>query len=663
MADLTILDGSTFFYSEDSGDVDASHHEGFFHDDVRHLSLWQLLIDGKPIDLLTGRTVDYFSARIVGRAPDDKPVTVRRDRFVTDGFHEDLVVENDSDEEQRVRLELRFDSDFADIVDAQQKGEDREGVVHCDVKVRSARLWEQRDGYRRETVVTFRRQGRLSRNRMVYDLRVPARGRWKTCIDVAPVVEGRKRPPLLGCDSFGKAEPKMPVGLDEWLKEAPELEADEDLWRTYRQSLIDLAALRLRPSERMRWAMPAGGLPWFMTVFGRDSIVASYQALPFRPQLAEATLECLAELQATEFDHFADAEPGKIMHELRRGALAERGEIPRVYYGAHDSTQLYLILLDEYERWTGDRELVRSLEEPARAALGWIEGPGDQDGDGWLEYRKRSRARTALDNHCWKDSKDAIRFADGSLAEPPIATCEVQGYAYDARLRTARLAREVWRDAELADRLESDAADLKRRFNRTFWDPRRRQYVLALDGEKNRVDATASNMGLLLWSGIVDGVRAPGVVRRLLRNDLFSGWGIRSLSSRMTGFDPLGYHVGSVWPQDTALIAEGMRRYGFREEASRLAGCILDAAVAFDHRLPELLSGFERDATGVTVPYPDALVPQAWSAGAPLLALRTILGLDAVDGKLRSAPQMPEGLGHLRLRGVRIAGRSTDVST
>jgi glycogen debranching enzyme len=651
MADLTILDGSTFFYSEASGDVDAERHEGFFHEDVRHLSLWQLLIDGQPIDLLTGTTVDYYSARIVGRAPGGKPVTVRRDRFVTDGFHEDLVVANDSDSPQNVRLEIRFDSDFADVIDAQKEGEDAVGDVHCDVGARSARLWEQRDGYRRDTAITFRRLGKLTRNRMVYDLRLPARGTWKTCIDVAPVVDGRKSPPLLGCDSFGKAEPKMLISLEDWIHGAPTLEADdENLERTYRNSLIDLAALRIRPSEQLRWAMPAGGLPWFMTVFGRDAIIASYEALPFQPHLAQATLECLADLQATEFDHFADAEPGKIVHEVRRGALAGMGRIPRRYYGTHDATALFLILLDEYERWTGDRELVRSLEEPARAALGWIEGPGDQDGDGWLEYQKRSSSPTALDNHCWKDSDASMRFADGRLAEPPIATCEIQGYAYDARRRTARLARVVWKDNDLARRLERDAADLKERFNRTFWDARRRRYLLALDREKRRVDAVASNMGHLLWSGIVDERRAPQVVRRLMRDDLGSGWGIRSLSTEMEGFDPLGYHIGCVWPHDTAIVAEGMRRYGFRDEASRLAQSLLEAAAAFENRLPEVFSGFVRDETGVPVPYPDALVPQAWSAGAPLLAIRTILGLDASGGRVRSSPHVPEELGRLRLR-------------
>jgi glycogen debranching enzyme len=656
MADLTILDGTTFFFSEDSGDVDATNHEGFFHEDVRHLSLWQLLLDGKPLELLTGRTVDYFSARIMGRVAGGKPVTARRDRFVTDGFHEDLFLENDSDEPQHVRVEIRFDSDFADIVEAHGMDDGRAGA-RCEVRKRSARLWEERDGYRRQTIVSFRRQGRLTRHRMVYDVRLPARRSWQAGIDVSPVVDGRRRPPLLGRDSFGHPEPKMQTSLREWMEEAPELETDDEmLLRTYRQSLVDLASLRIRPSERLTWAMPAGGVPWFMTVFGRDSIFASYQALPFRPKLAQATLECLAELQAREFDDFADAEPGKIVHELRRGSLAATGRIPRLYYGTHDATALFLVLLDEYERWTGDARLVRKLEPEARSAIAWVEGPGDQDRDGYLEYRKRSSSPTALDNHCWKDSDEAIRFADGRLARPPIATCELQGYAYDARVRAARLARTIWRDEDLAGKLERDAKELRARFNRDFWDPGRGQYVLALDGEKRRVDAAASNMGHLLWSGIVDERRAADVVRRLLRTDLFTGWGIRSFSAENRAYDPLGYHVGCVWPHDTAVVAEGMRRYGFREEASRVARCLLDAAAAFGHRLPEVFSGFERDDTGVPVPYPDALVPQAWSAGAPLLALRTLLGLDFADGTLRASPHLPNGLGRARLRGVRTRG-------
>jgi glycogen debranching enzyme len=349
-------------------------------------------------------------------------------------------------------------------------------------------------------------------------------------------------------------------------------------------------------------------------------------------------------------DDFADAQPGKIVHELRRGALANTGVIPRAYYGTHDATALFLILLDEYERWSGDREFVRELEPAARAALAWLEGPADLDGDGYLEYIKRSDAPSALDNYCWKDSDDSIRFANGRLAEPPIATCEIQGYAYDARLRTARLLREVWRDEVTAKQLEHEAAELKGRFNRDFWIARRGHYALALDRHKRQVDSMTSNVGHLLWSGIVDERRAQRVVERLLRKDMFSGWGIRSLSERDAGYNPLEYHCGTVWPHDTAIVAEGMRRYGFRDDATRLCEALLQAAEAFGYQLPEVFSGFPRDRTNTPVEYPGALKPQAWAAGAPLLALRTLLGLDAAGGQVRRSPHVPDSLGRIRLK-------------
>ena len=350
------------------------------------------------------------------------------------------------------------------------------------------------------------------------------------------------------------------------------------------------------------------------------------------------------------------------MHELRRGTLAKLGKIPHTpYYGTHDATMLWLILLDEYEKWSGDTQFVRRMEPHARAALAWIEGPADLDGDGYVEYRKRSSSDKALDNHCWKDSDDSIRFADGRKAQPPIATCELQGYAYDARLRTARLLRDVWQDDETAARLEREAAELKRRFNRDFWVKSRRHHALALDGDKNQVDAMTSNTGHLLWSGIVDEARAAAVVRRLMQPDMFSGWGIRSMSSADAGYNPLEYHNGTVWPHDTAICAEGMRRYGFHREAGVVCRAILDAAERFSNQLPEVFAGFVRDSSDVPVEYPNALKPQSWAAGAPLLALRTLLGLDIVDGRLRSDPHLPRELGKLRLRNVGLRGRHVDA--
>jgi glycogen debranching enzyme len=646
--DLIILDGCTFMYSDENGDVEAEDAEGFFYEDVRHLASWQLRVNGKPVEPLSSRRVDYYSARIVGG---DEQLAVRRDRFVSEGMHEDVVVENLGKKPREVRVEVRYGSDFADVMEAQQGGNGA-GRSWTEAKSRSVTLWHERGGYRRGTTLTFSRAGRVDGKRARFRVRLGPHEAWKLCVDIAPIVDGERRPAMLRCCAFHDHAPKMPLSLDEWLAETPELETEHDkLELVYRQSNLDLAALRVRPDDvRIKFAMPGGGLPWFMTVFGRDSLITAYEALPFHAELAQATLEALAELQAEEWDNWSDAEPGKILHELRRGILAGLDEIPHTpYYGSHDSTLWWLIVLDEYERWTGDTGFVRRMEPHARAALAWLEGPADPDGDGYLEYQKRSTSSVALDNHCWKDSDDSIRFADGRLAEPPIATCEVQGYAYDARLRTARLLREVWDDPETAKRLEDDAAKLKLRFNRDFWVGRRGHFALALDKDKNQVDSLTSNIGHLLFSGIADERRAAATVRALMREDLFNGWGIRSMSSRDGGYNPLSYHCGSVWPHDTAICAAGMRRYGFDEEAAQVCEALFAAAEAFSNQLPEVFAGFARDEAGMPVEYPDALKPQSWAAGAPLLLIRTLLGLEASGGKVRSKPSLPPSIERLRL--------------
>jgi glycogen debranching enzyme len=664
---LIILDGCTFFSSDANADVEERDSRGLFYEDVRHVSRWLLRVDGRSLEPLSSRRVDFYSARVVGKEQGDdadRPgLTVRRDRFVSEGVHEDVVVENLSREPREVEIELIYGTDFADVMEAQEQG-NGEGRHWQETGARSVTLWSERDGYRRGTVLTFSRKGVVGKERATFRPALAPGESWSLCIDVTPIVDGRRRPPLLRCGAFHDHATKMAMSLDEWLDAAPLLETDDQaLGRTYRQSLLDLAALRIRPDQvKIRWAMPAGGLPWFMTVFGRDSLIAAYEAMPFHQELARSTLEALAELQAEEWDNWRDAEPGKILHELRRGILAGTGRIPHTpYYGAHDSTLLWLIVLDEYERWSGDTAFVRSKEPHVRAALGWLEGPADLDGDGYVEYRKRSSSDKALDNHCWRDSHDSMLFADGRQAEPPIATADQQGYAYDARLRTARLLRTVWGDDEKAAQLEEDAAALKERFNRDFWSSSRRHFALALDGEKRQVDSATSDLGHLLWSGIVDERRAGATARRLLRADLSSGWGIRSMSASDAGYNPLAYHDGTVWPHNTALVAAGLRRYGFSEEAATVGKALLDAAAAFSHQLPEVFAGFARDETDVPVEYSGALKPQSWAAGAPLLVLRTLLGLDEADGKLHSQPCLPPGIGTLRLRGLRFRGREVCV--
>jgi glycogen debranching enzyme len=663
---LVALDGSTFFVSDPRGDVGPGPEaNGYFYADMRHLSVWRLLADGEPVRLLTSRSVDYYSATVfatlararVGKNP---TVTIRRDRFVSDGVHEDLIVTNNSSEPVRLQLELRFEADFADLFEVKEPRPKR-GTIDVEVGTGRVALTYARDGFSRGTVVTFSEPCALSAGGARFRLDIAPRQRWSCCVDVSVVIDGKVVGPGCACGEFGSPRPKMPLSLEQWLDDAPRLETTLDvLLHTYRQSLIDLAALRFRPTENVTWSLPAAGLPWFMALFGRDSIIASYQALPFQPRLARTTLEALAALQATDFDDFRDAEPGKILHELRRGELARLGEAPHSpYYGTHDATPLFLVLLDEYERWTGDLELVRRLEPAAQAALRWVERFGDPDQDGYLEYRTRSPR--GLVNQGWKDSWNSSLFADGRIAEPPIALCEVQGYGYDARLRVARLARLAWSDEALADRLEADAADLRRRFNADFWSAERGHYVHALDGGKSQVDSLTSNVGHLLWSGIVDDERAAAVIDGLMAPDMFSGWGIRTMSARDGGYNPIEYHNGTVWPHDSGIIAEGFRRYGCREAASVLALAVIEAAEAFSYRLPEVFAGFPREETRFPVEYPTASRPQAWSAGAPLLAIRTLLGLDAGEAGLGVSPHLPAAIAGLRLRGLPFRGRRVDV--
>jgi glycogen debranching enzyme len=395
--------------------------------------------------------------------------------------------------------------------------------------------------------------------------------------------------------------------------------------------------------------MPAAGLPWFMSMFGRDSLITSLQALPFTPQLARATLETLAALQARTVDPFRDAEPGKILHELRLGEMTAFEERPHSpYYGSADSTPLFLILLDEYEKWSGDREFVRGLESEVRAAIKWMNEYGDRDQDGYIEY-SRHNVETGLENMCWKDSWDSIAFANGELAPLPRATCELQGYAYDAKRRVARLARLVYGDEEWARSLDRQADQLKSNFNQDFWIPERGFFALALDGRKRKVDSLTSNIGHLLWSGIADPEKAKSCVKHLMSDALFSGWGVRTMAVGEGSYNPIGYHVGTVWPHDSSIVAWGLRRYGYREEAARIGKAILEASVFFRHRLPEAFAGFPRAATRFPVEYPTACSPQAWATAAPLLILRALLGLDVENGRLLVDPAIPHPLEQIEL--------------
>jgi glycogen debranching enzyme len=381
-------------------------------------------------------------------------------------------------------------------------------------------------------------------------------------------------------------------------------------------------------------------------------LITSFQAMPFAPELAASTLRALALFQGRVEDPFRDEEPGKILHEIRLGEMTAFEERPHSpYYGSADSTMLFLIVLEEYCRWTGDRALARELEPQARAAINWIDRYGDRDGDGYVEYERRNK-ETGLENQCWKDSWDSIAFADGTLAPTPRATCELQGYIYDAKMRTARLAREVWGDEPWAKQLETAAAELKRRFNQDFWIPERGFFALALDGQKRKVDSLTSNIGHLLWSGIAEPEKASSCMKHLMSDAMFSGWGVRTMASSENSYNPIGYHVGTVWPHDTSFVAWGLRRYGYRAEAARMSRAMLEAADLFNGRLPEAFGGYDRNITHFPVEYPTACSPQAWATGAPLLLIRTLLGLDSDGTHLIVDPAIPEPLGRIELLDV-----------
>lgn len=392
------------------------------------------------------------------------------------------------------------------------------------------------------------------------------------------------------------------------------------------RGLSDLAVLQVPATgpdgEELR--VPAAGVPWFLTLLGRDALLTSLFALPYRPQLAAATLPALAAAQATEVGVGTVAQPGKIVHEMRHGELAHFGQVPYGrYYGSVDATPLFLVLLGAYVEQTGDTALARRLEPNARAAIGWMLDHGGLTSRGYLVYRADEGG---LANQNWKDSPGAICSGDGSRPTGPVMAAGAQGYAYDALRRTAHLARTVWDDEVYAALLEQAAGDLRDRFQRDFWMPEHSFPALALDGDGNHVDALASDAGHLLWSGLLDKEYGELVGRRLLEPDFFSGWGVRTVASGQPAYHPLSYHRGSVWPHDNALITLGLARYGLHDEARTVAHALVDAATAAGHRLPEVLAGYGRDTHVEPVPYPHACVRESRSAAAPLALLTAVGG-------------------------------------
>ncbi len=661
---VNILSGNTFVVSDDRGDIEASPAAptGLFAFDTRFVSTWVLSIDGQRLSPLSLDDVEYYMTRFFlvvggGGVYVNPKVSVIRGRAVAEGFREQLAILNHDDSPVDLTVRVEVGSDFADLFEVKDALA-KKGTYYSRIENDCLVIGYLRDTFQRETVISASTPAHLDGRGFTFAVHIEPKQEWTTGLSVVPTLLGPFGRKLTLTAEAGpiRTSEEMQANLQDLIGQSPRLECDWDaLKHTYRRSLVDLAALRFSAPAFAGQNLPAAGLPWFMSLFGRDSIITSLQALPFQPGLAATTLRELASRQGSRRDDFRDEDPGRIMHEMRFGETAAFEERPHSpYFGSADATPLFIVLLDEYERWTGDTDLVCAYEPEARAALHWIDAYGDLMGNGYLSYRTRNE-QTGLTNQCWKDSWDSISYRDGRLPGFPRATCELQGYAYDAKLRGARLARLVWHDPALADRLESEAADLKRRFNRDFWIEDREYYALGLDADGGQIDALSSNIGHLLWSGIVDEDKADAVVGHLFDPVMFTGWGIRTLSADEKRYNPLGYHVGTVWPFDNSFIAWGLRRYGYEREAARIAAGILTAATYFGGRLPEAFAGYERSRTKYPAQYPTACSPQAWSTGAPLLFLRTMLGLETADDSLVVRPALPRHIGHIEL--LDIPGR------
>ena len=675
---ITILEGSTFCICDELGDVGAWPTSGFFTDDTRFLSVLQLTINGRRPLLLSSGKVDYFSAAFYLRNPpvdglEQDEISIIRERFIGQAMQDRLVLQNQGMRPVEFDLALEIASDFADIFAVKDYDFALGDPAHAEPlppaveahfdQANNQFLLSDGSGVPAHTQVILSRAGRVERGRVTYRIELQPRERWDLRLDIVPSSEGEQLMPRLAERRFGDEIARVRESLAAWHLRVPQLRATwDDLAQSFGRSVSDLASLRMRGSDGGLGKLPAAGMPWFMTVFGRDTIITCLQTLLFGPELAVTALEALRQLQSTVDDPVRDAEPGKIVHEVRSGKAARTWH--GAYYGTVDATPLYLILLSEVWRWTDDVALVRDFKDSALHALEWIAARGDLDGDGFVEYKKRSRR--GLDNQSWKDSHDSQRFADGRLADPPIAPCEVQGYVYDAKRRMAELAREVWRDRELADRLEREAEELRAKFNEHFWiEERNGYYALALDAQHERVDSICSNIGHLLWSGIVPAERVDAVVDHLMGDALWSGWGVRTMSTEDRGYNPLAYHNGTVWPHDNSLIAWGLARYGRWPEAHRVIRQMLTAARHFDYQLPEVFAGLPRTETRFPIAYPTAARPQAWAAGTPVLLLQLLLGLrpDWRQSTLESyaPPELPAWAGSLRLSGVRAFERTWEI--
>jgi glycogen debranching enzyme len=668
---LTLIEGKTFLSTTFAGDImpPGAPDAGFFYNDTRFLSRLELRVGGHRTVVLSSSEEQTFASQIeltTGQSTlrdsyeiPENTIHIRREQTLgSDIFYDTLTFENFNFNDLELVIELAYEADFMDVF--QVRGVARQELGHY-YKPHVTRdsivfYYHGRDGIARKTLIRLAPEPeQIEGTTARWRLKLPPFKRFQVQTTVTPLVEGKRS--RAGRADFGHSLRQRREEFAEWQSGSSHFESSNRIFDQMLATCVgDFHALQIPEGKGH---IIAAGIPWFATVFGRDSIIAAYQSLLLNPQLACETLRVLAQYQGKQKDDWRDEEPGKILHEYRDGEMTRSREMPfSPYFGSVDSTPLWLILLSETFNWTADENLVKEMIPHAYRALEWIEHYGDLDGDGFVEFLRRSPR--GLNNQGWKDSWDANLHRDGKVAEPPIALCEVQGYVYEAKYRMASIMRSFG-DVGAADRLKKDAADLAKRFEKSFWMPGRGFYAMALDKDKRQLQVISSNSGHLLFTRILPHERARTVTQRLIQPDMFSGWGCRTISQEERVFNPLSYHRGSVWPHDNSIAAHGMALYEFRDAALHIFTGLMQAALNFrDYRLPELFCGVQRREFDEPVQYPVSCSPQAWASGAIFLLLTSVLGIrpSAARRELNIVnPRLPDWLDYLNIRNLRV-GRS-----
>jgi glycogen debranching enzyme len=674
---ISIHQGQTVLISEQDGQINWPSDKGLYFFDTRVVSSWAIYANGEPWELLNGGAISYFASRIYltnrtvltedGTIP-PRSLGCTISRSISSGMHEDLDITNNCMKPVRFQLEIALRCDFADIFEVKSGQIVRRGRITTGWSERHQQLrttYRNRDFSRALMISPMGcpTKAVYANGRLSFEIALEPGIAWHCCLLYTLADGDRNHPAPSDCVGHSSGSHHAETMAD-WLKNVVQIEtSNEEFYRLFRQALEDMAALRLpiAGTDHMVF-LPAAGLPWFVAPFGRDSLIVSLQNTLIYPEFVRGALEILGSLQATEEDNYRDAEPGKILHEMRYGELAHFKLIPHTpYYGTADATPLYLITLHAAWRATGDRVLLERHLETAERCLSWIDKYGDRDGDGFQEYQTRSPV--GYENMGWKDSGDSVVYPDGSLVKGPKALCELQGYVYSAWIRMAEIFDAIGKP-DRAQAMRAKAATLFDHFNEAFWDEELGFYAYALDGDKKKVLTVASNAGHCLWSGIVPPERARKVAERLMAPDMWTGWGIRTLSADHPAYNPYNYQTGSVWPHDNAMIAMGFKYYGFGAEAARIAH---DISVAASHfllnQLPELYTAFTRDETTFPVQYIGANVPQAWAAGSAFMLTQALLGFlpDAPRNKLYVDPALPAWLPDLTVQNLSVGKHKLDI--